>query len=248
VLYAFTGTNGDGLQPYAGVIRDSTGNLYGMTQSGGANGLGAVYRIDSTGKETILYSFTGAADGCYPYMGVTRDSAGNLYGTTDSELCRDGAGTVFKLTPSGTLTTLYSFSGGADGSGPWSGLILDSSGNLYGTTRNGGAYGYGTVYKVTSTGTETVLYSFAGGTDAQSPAFASLGSGQGREPVRDHSERWCRRLWCRFQDRHHRQGNRPAQFCSKGWQPAVWDSVPRRQRNSLRDDLWRRRPRRRSSI
>lgn len=173
VLYSFTGTGGDGSLPFGGVVRDSSGNLYGMTWIGGRNGNGMVYSVAPDGKETILYSFSGTPDGSDPYAGLIRDSAGNLYGTTPS----GGSsyyGTVFELTPSGTETILYNFTGGADGGFPESGVIRDSAGNLYGTTEIGGASGLGTVFKVTAGGTETVLYSFGGGTDGQNPAYGSL--------------------------------------------------------------------------
>jgi uncharacterized repeat protein (TIGR03803 family) len=171
VLYSFTG-GADGGQPFAGVIRDSAGNLSGTT-SGGGTGYGVVYKLDvASGQETVLYSFTGGADGASPETGVIRDSAGNLYGTTN------GGGTdygvVYKLdVASGQETVLYSFTGGTDGSNPYAGVIRDSDGNLYGTTSGGGSgegsAGYGVVFKVNSAGQETVLYSFTGGADGGDP-------------------------------------------------------------------------------
>jgi uncharacterized repeat protein (TIGR03803 family) len=172
VLYRFTGTGEDGLNPFAGVVRDPSGNLYGTLTYGGASGAGTVFKVDPAGQETILYSFTGGADGGQSYAGLIRDSAGNLYGTTASGGSGSG-GVIFKLDPSGAETVLYNFTG-PDGAGPLSGLIRDSAGNLYGTTQGGGASEFGTVFKLSPTGTETVLYSFAGGTDAQYPAYASL--------------------------------------------------------------------------
>src|SRR5436190_2003791 len=94
---------------------------------------------------TTLYSFTGS-DGARPYAGLIADASGNLYGTTDNGGA-SGYGTVFKVTPTGTETVLYSFTGGSDGAYPLAGLIADASGNLYGTTYLGGANGYGTVFK-----------------------------------------------------------------------------------------------------
>jgi uncharacterized repeat protein (TIGR03803 family) len=168
VLYSFTG-GADGGGPLAGVIRDKAGNLYGTTNGGGASGAGVVFRIDTSGNETVLYSFTGGADGGYPIAGVIRDRAGNLYGTTAGG-GTSGAGVVFKVDTSGIETPLYSFTGGADGGYPlFAGVILDSAGNLYGTTAGGGTSGAGVVYKVDTSGNETVLYSFTGGADGNEP-------------------------------------------------------------------------------
>jgi uncharacterized repeat protein (TIGR03803 family) len=97
VLHSFT-AGADGGGPSAGVIRDSSGNLYGTTKDGGTAGLGVVYKLDTAGQETVLYNFTGGADGGVPYGGVIRDSAGNLYGTTYSG-GKHGSGVVFKLKP-----------------------------------------------------------------------------------------------------------------------------------------------------
>ena len=125
-----------GTRRHAGVIRDSAGNLYGTTELGGAANTGVAYKLDTTGHETVLYSFTGGADGAYP-VGVIRDSAGNLYGTTDSGGAAN-SGVVYKLDTAGHETVLYSFTGGADGAQPFAGVIRDSAGNLYGTTHAGG--------------------------------------------------------------------------------------------------------------
>jgi uncharacterized repeat protein (TIGR03803 family) len=171
ILYSFTG-NPDDATPFFGVVRDSTGNLYGTTQFGGLNGAGTIFKIDPTGKETILYNF--ATGGAYfPEGSLLLDGKGNLYGTT-SFGGNNFAGEVFKVTPSGAETTLYSFTGGADGGDPQAGLIKDSAGNLYGTTTSGGTSGLGTVFKLAPNGQETVLYSFAGGSDGANPADASL--------------------------------------------------------------------------
>lgn len=117
----------------------------------------------------MFYSFAGIPDGAYPaFSQVAFDKAGNLYGTTYAGGASDN-GTVFKLTPSGTETGLYSFAGGVDGYQPNSGVILDKLGNLYGTTVSGGLNGYGTVFKLTPSGTKTVLYNFIGGLDGCFP-------------------------------------------------------------------------------
>lgn len=154
----------DGSNPYAGLIRDSSGNFYGTASTGGADGWGIVYKLDTSGHETILYTFTGGADGGEPRSGVVRDSAGNLYGTTYSGGA-NGWGTVYKLDSSGTETVLHSFTLGVDGGFPIGGVILDSAGNLYGTTLFGGSSGYGVVFEMDPAGNETELYSFTGGTD-----------------------------------------------------------------------------------
>jgi uncharacterized repeat protein (TIGR03803 family) len=166
VLHQFT-PPAKGATPFAGVIGDSSGNLYGTTESGGQANKGVVYKLDHTGHETVLYSFTGLSDGCYPYGGVIRDSAGNLYGTTAQ--CGNGEGLVFKIDTTGHETVLYTFTGGLDGGSPWAGVISDSSGNLYGTTFYGGSADAGVVFRVDTGGHETVLYNFTGGFDGKSP-------------------------------------------------------------------------------
>jgi uncharacterized repeat protein (TIGR03803 family) len=127
-----------------------------------------VYKRDSTGHETVLYGFTGGADGGNPYAGVILDSTGNLYGTT-VQGGTAGAGVVYELDTTGHQTVLHGFAGGADGVGPYAGVIRDSAGNLYGTTSGGGTAGWGTVYKLDTTGREVVLYSFTGGADGADP-------------------------------------------------------------------------------
>jgi uncharacterized repeat protein (TIGR03803 family) len=179
LLYSFTNIT-TGEFPYAGVVRDAAGNLYGTTYYGGDTqclhfgGCGTVFKVDTTGKETVLHSFTGSADGKFPEGGVLRDAASNLYGTTIVGGTSD-AGTVFKLDTTGKETVLHSFTGGgADGQCPAAGLVRDGAGNLYGTTANGGRSGKGTVFKVDTTGKETVLHSFAGtGGDGANP-YAGL--------------------------------------------------------------------------
>ena len=160
VLYSFTG-GADGANPTGGVVADPAGNLYGTTYRGGSSSAGVVFKLDPAGNETVLHSFTGGADGGQPAAGVIRDSAGNLYGTTE----RGGgsnSGVVFKLDTAGHETVLHSFRGGSDGAQPAAGVIQDSAGNLYGTTQGGGGTGFGTVFKVDTAGHETVLHSFTG--------------------------------------------------------------------------------------
>ena len=163
-LYSFSGGS-DPKFPYAGLIFDKAGNLYGTTEFGGANNQGTVFEIipNSNGSwnETVLYSFTGSTDGGQPYGSLVLDAAGNLYGTTNfggSSNCNLGCGTVFELTPGSggwSETVLYTFTGGSDGREPYARLLSDASGNLYGTTMLGGnigsvcSTGCGTVFKLT---------------------------------------------------------------------------------------------------
>jgi uncharacterized repeat protein (TIGR03803 family) len=175
VLHIFKGGT-DGEYPIAGVVQDAQGNIYGTTLNGGnicsSPGCGTVFKLSKTGKETVLYTFTGGADGAYP-SGVILDAQGNLYGTTEvgGTGCNShGCGVVFKLSKTGKETVLYTFTGGADGAQPQAGVVLDTQGNLYGTTYTGGdascnsPAGCGVVFKLSNTGTETVLHSFAGAT------------------------------------------------------------------------------------
>jgi len=190
-LYNFTGPP-DGEYPYnVSLVRDAAGNLYGTTAGGGTgpcsglglSGCGTVFEVNASGTETVLYSFcpqSGCADGQWPFAGLVRDAAGNLYGTT-YEGGASGYGTVFELTPQQgggwTEAVLHSFAGPPnDGSGPWASLVLDTSGNLYGTTWQGGSFStLGTVFKVSKTGKETVLHSFSGSpNDGANPRFGSL--------------------------------------------------------------------------
>jgi uncharacterized repeat protein (TIGR03803 family) len=162
VLYSFGSQGGDGQYPcYAGLTFDKKGNLYGTTFEGGAYGFGTVFELTAAGTEKVLHSFSSqAGDGFIPYAGLTFDKKGNLYGTT-FEGGAYGSGTVFELTKKGTEKVLYSFGSQAgDGQYPHAGLTFDKKGNLYGTTFEGGAYGYGMVFELTAAGTEKVLYSF----------------------------------------------------------------------------------------
>ena len=195
VLYNFAGAP-DAANPRSGVIFDGQGNFYGTTFYGGTGsgcaypefGCGTVFKVTRSGTETVLYSFSGEADGGYPNGGLVLDAEGNLYGTTGncgSSGCNIGA--VFKLTPSGAMTLLHSFAGGLDGAYPNGGLVLDAQGNLYGTTEEGGGSGCyggdgcGTVFKLTPAGVETILYRFNGApyADGSGPAGGLVFDGQG---------------------------------------------------------------------
>ncbi len=169
-VHAFAGTPSDGAGPRPSLIRDAAGNLFGGTFSGGANGKGILFKLDTTGNEAVLHDFTGGADGYAPDVGVL-DAAGNLFGVTGfnnkGQKCSSDCGTVFKLDSSGNLTTLHTFNG-ADGDTPGF-LTADAGGNLYGTTFYGGGnpncidpQGCGTIFKLDSSGIFTTLHAFAG--------------------------------------------------------------------------------------
>jgi uncharacterized repeat protein (TIGR03803 family) len=188
VLYKFKG-DPDGMFPEALLVKDAKGNLYGTTYVGGTAGVGTVFKIDTAGKETVLYNFTGGSDGCVPYPGVILDSAGNLYGVASEGgdgFCNSGKGVVFKVDTSGGETVLHTF-GGSDGANPDSVLLFDSNGSLYGTTVNGGSSsgcgntGCGTVFKLSPQSgggwSESVLYSFcslSNCADGQEPGTGPL--------------------------------------------------------------------------
>lgn len=158
--------------PFSEIIQGSDGNFYGTSASGGANGRGTVFEVTSGGAQTVLFSFP--AGGSVPYTGVIQGSDGNFYGTTGANGSSDD-GTVFKLTPSGSQTVLHTFAKtGTDGQVPYAGLIQGSDGNFYGTTYGGGANGFGTVFKVTPSGAETIVYSFAGGTADGANPYAGV--------------------------------------------------------------------------
>jgi uncharacterized repeat protein (TIGR03803 family) len=174
-LYSFADL-AHGAHPNAALLLEpKTGDLYGTTQYGGASNRGTVFKLEASGTETVLYSFSGIPDGAYPQAQLVRTSAGDLYGTT-TEGGSSNNGTVFELTTAGAETVIHNFGGSLDGSYPMSGVTLDAAGNIYGTTFRGGSsgnIGSGTVYKIDSTGNETILYAFQGSFDGQSPA-ASL--------------------------------------------------------------------------
>jgi uncharacterized repeat protein (TIGR03803 family) len=177
VLYSFVGGT-DGANPAARLIQGSDGNFYGTTVFGGATNSGTVFKMTPAGSETVLYSFAGGTDGVNPYGGVTQGSDGNFYGTTGNGGTTN-TGTVFRITPAGSETVLYSFAGGTDGATPYAGVIQGSDGNFYGTTSDGGAAGVGTLFDITPAGVETVLYSFAGGTDGATPCAGVIQGSDG---------------------------------------------------------------------
>lgn len=173
-IYSFRG-GASGTEPlFSGVVRDSAGNFYGTTYAGGADNRGTIFKVNSEGEHTVLHSFSGP-DGATPYAGLVLSPAGVLYGTTyqggtRNLQCMKGCGVVFQVDLAGNEKVLYTFTGGTDGGIPVGGVILDSAGNLYGTTEIGGVGSFGTVFKVDATGVETVLHSFAGPPyDGQNP-------------------------------------------------------------------------------
>lgn len=190
VLHDFDGT--DGASPDGTLVRNASGNLYGVTQFGGANtacttfgadGCGTVFKITPSGDFTSLYSFcslANCADGATPTGGLVLGADGNLYGTTSysganyQECYGNGCGTIFRITTTGTLTTLYSFAG-TDGMGPNGPLVQFSNGDLYGAAGGGGENGYGTIFKITTGGTLTTLHNFKG-TDGYGANPLTLGA------------------------------------------------------------------------
>ncbi len=187
VIHSFSGLDGRG--PVGSLAIDDSGNLYGTTEEGGASNQGTVFELSrgsgGTWTETVLYSFAGGSDGGFPFDGVMRDSAGNLFGTTSNGgggSCSAGCGTVFELSPTSggwTKQTLHTFQGSPDGAGPFSGLAMDPSGNLFGMTEQGGLHGsekggYGTLYELSPDGsggwTYNVLLNFNGTTTGYLPA------------------------------------------------------------------------------
>jgi uncharacterized repeat protein (TIGR03803 family) len=169
-LYSFCSEAGcaDGSTPYAGLLQATDGSFFGTTYTGGSNDGGTVFRIDMKGRFKKVYSFcsqTGCADGSSPYAGLLQAPSRNFYGTTESGGAAS-AGSVFKVTPSGTLSVLHSFDG-SDGFTPYAGLVRAPGGNFYGTTggSGSGATISGTVFKVTPAGKLTTLHQFCSKTN-----------------------------------------------------------------------------------
>jgi len=151
----------------SGLVQDAAGNFYGTSCCDGS-GFGTVFKLDPSYTVSVLHTFAGGADGGTPKASLVLDAAGNLYGTTVVGGA-SGQGTVFKLDSSDTETVLYSFTGGTDGYEPAARLARDAAGNLYGTTERGGSSGFGTVFKVDATGVYSLLHSFTGVPDGNSP-------------------------------------------------------------------------------
>jgi len=172
ILYAFQGDQ-DGCHPTGTLLRDAKGKLYGTTQEGGITN-GMIFRLSPKGTKTVLYQFKGGNDGRYP-QGLAMDGSGNLYATTFYGGA-NGYGGVVKLYSSGTFIILHSFANGVDGANPYAAPIVDSSGNVYGTTWMGGkaTCSCGTVFKIKPNGSEAVLHAFHNGRDGASPVAALI--------------------------------------------------------------------------
>ena len=182
-LYAFT--NGvDGSQPYAGLALGGDGNFYGTCLAGGTNDLGSIFKITPGGALTPLYSF-GFIDGSQPTAPLTQGSDGNFYGTTyeggtSIEFGAEyGYGTVFQISSNGAFNSLYSFTNGIDGGGPYAGVTQGLNGAYYGTTVYGGTNGDGAFFQITSSGALTPLYSFTNGVDGSQPRATLILGGDG---------------------------------------------------------------------
>jgi uncharacterized repeat protein (TIGR03803 family) len=169
-LYSFPGYSHDGYSPIGALVQGSDGNFYGTTSNGGTNSYGTVFRINPSGSYTNLHSFAGGYyygnnEGRNPQGPLVQGSDGNFYGTTTGGGgTANGAGTVFRIGPSGSYTTLYSFSNSPpDGAQPEAGLVLGSDGNFYGTTYGGGTNicGCGTLFRISPSGQYKTLYSFS---------------------------------------------------------------------------------------
>lgn len=186
ILYNFTG-QADGGNPYAGVTLDAAGNIYTTTPAGGSTGNGAVVQVTHSGSSWIehtLYDFQGGMDGGAPFDGVIVDPSGNLFGATSYGAAHGGGG-VYEMMPSAQgwkFTSVSNFPGGP-ASGPWGKLLMDAAGNLYGTTQGNSNLGdYGTAFKLTRSGngwTETILHRFTGGTDGSTPYSNLVQDGSG---------------------------------------------------------------------
>jgi uncharacterized repeat protein (TIGR03803 family) len=178
LLHSFGASEHDGRYPSAGLTFGPDGSLYGTTQEGGDFGFGTIFKVEKNGEETVLHSFAGnPSDGQYPIASLAQDAKGNFYGTTElGGVLNDG--TVFELDEKGTQTVLFSFPGGKGGAYPFGGVVLDSAGNMYGTTAYGG-HGVGIVFKIDDSGAETVLYTFNGGSDGSFPSVGLVRDSKG---------------------------------------------------------------------
>ncbi len=180
VLHNF-GVDNDGSYPQQGLVRTSTGTFYGATKAGTVTSNGNVFEVTKSGTYSMVHDFLSEGDGHCPFAGVARDAAGNIFGTTVGiGYGGNPNGSVWKIAPDGTLTTLYVFQDGADGEWPDEAPALDGAGNLYGTThiQNGSGFA-GAIWKIDTTGKFTVLYSLNGATDGSSPNAPLVLGGDG---------------------------------------------------------------------
>jgi uncharacterized repeat protein (TIGR03803 family) len=187
VIHSFEEDEGE--YPSTDLVLDAEGNLYGTTVEGGDFGGGTIFQLSRAGDtwtHTVLYNFTGQADGGQPYGGVTLDAQGNLYGTAviggSGGICaEDGCGVAYKLAKSGeswSFSVIHDFTGGDDGSGPGAGLTIDANGNLYGMTPTGGTYGLGVIFELSPLQNGayalTVIHTFTGGSDGGAASAGRL--------------------------------------------------------------------------
>src|SRR5580704_6074712 len=180
-LHSFSGA--DGSNPGKEAVVGLNGNLYGTTLFGGAFNAGTVYTISSAGTFATLYSFTDGDDGAHPKAQLLQDADGNFYGTTldgggkagQRQCSVNGCGTVFKITPQGTLTTLHDFNGDPEPAHPGS-LTLGPDGNFYGASYTGGKFFLGTIYSITPQGNVITLYEFDATNGAEPIAGLTLAS------------------------------------------------------------------------
>jgi uncharacterized repeat protein (TIGR03803 family) len=171
-LYNFSDGSSDGGFVFGAPVIDKSGNIWGTAESGGADGYGTVWKLSKGGSISVVHSFADT-DGAYPYVGLTQQPGkGNVFGTTYYG-GSNGYGTVFEVNSGGTFSTLYNFGASGDPEYIFSDVVLDTNGNLYGTGEEGGADGYGGIWKVSS-GTESVLYSFTDGSDGGFPFLGNM--------------------------------------------------------------------------
>ncbi len=163
VIYNFQGGNNDGAYSYGGIFLDNN-TFWGMTEYGGTNNNGVIYKCSTLGNESVLYNYGGSNIGGVAANGLTQANDGNMYGVSEYG-GQHGTGSVYRVTPAGVVTNIYSFAQKYTGDGFWpnTSLLLGSDGNLYGTTRSGGSYNDGTLFRVTTSGTETIVHNFTGG-------------------------------------------------------------------------------------
>jgi uncharacterized repeat protein (TIGR03803 family) len=190
VIHSFTGTGGDGYGPGSPVALDRLGNVYGTTPTGGADGLGIVYQLVAGGTgnftEKIIHTFTGGSDGGTGSAAAPIVTLGGQVIGVATVGGANGAGTIYQLTPTQSgewaVTTLYAFKGEPDSGFPYGGVVIDRTGNIYGTTYYAGANDLGTIYELSRRSgvwTESSLYSFRGGTDGSGPISTLITAADG---------------------------------------------------------------------
>jgi uncharacterized repeat protein (TIGR03803 family) len=175
-LYSFTAGN-DGAVPAAALVQGNDGSFYGTTYGAGLSNAGSIFKITPAGALTTLHTFTNGTDGGRPLAAMIQGTNGNFYGTTTSGGGKNGSGTVFQITPAGTLTTLHTFTNGNDGGSPTAALVQGADGSFYGAAQTGGTNDNGTIFKISTSGVFSTLYLFKGGVDGANPsATLTLGN------------------------------------------------------------------------